>query len=232
MYCDFCRFATIDMRMVQSNKDKRGYILSCKKCESEKGLEDVPTYAASELIEFYEQRKMDPIVPMIIKTDDGSKYIQFHDGSSQFLSREELELIAVEINKTLSLDHSLDKYIEKYNKQKRLEQFYSYSEKDRSKFQIPYEELRLSKKHFNPDKRKWSFKCGNCSDLININVQFFYYTVVPEFDSSGNDRGCSKDCTKVIIKDIIQNWLHNSGADKYFYTDDLSEEIIDVINKA
>jgi len=62
--------------------------------------------------------------------------------------------------------------------------------------------------------------------------QVSYYTVVPEyiFDAD-SDRGCSKECTKVIVKDIVKNWLHNSNGSKYFYIDDLDEEIIDLIRK-
>jgi|SRR5690625_1843372 len=231
-FCDFCRFAYIDIRKIQNDKDQRGYILVCKDCELENNLEDVPSYPVNNLIDFYEQKKMDPISPTIIRSDDGSKYIQFQNDSLQLLTREELELIADEIKKTLSLNDSFDKFIENNNIQKILERFYSYSKKDRSKFQIPYHDLRLSKRHFNADKRKWGFRCGNCSSLINIDVQAFYFSINPKstFDING-DRSCSIDCTKVIIKDMIQNWLHDSDKEEYFYTDDMEKRINHFIKK-
>jgi len=232
LYCDFCRRPNIDLRRLQRDEGEKGYILSCKACESEKGLEKVPTYELSDLEKFFKQRRRDPLLPTIIKTDDGSEYVLFHNGSSDFLKRDELKLIADEIYKTLELDDSLDEFIEEKNIKNNLKHFYSYSEKDREKFQIPYDRLRLSKRYFDPDKNKWGFRCGNCSGLINIDVQESYFTIVPEYIFDADiDRGCSKGCTKVILKDIVKNWLHNNEC-QYFYIDDLDEEIIDVIRKA
>lgn len=37
---------------------------------------------------------------------------------------------------------------------------------------------------------------------------------------------------KIIAKDINKTWLHKSNESKYFYTDDLDDEIIDLIHKA
>src|SRR5699024_2605161 len=222
LFCDFCRRPNINLRRLQIDVNEKGYILSCKSCECEKGLQDVPTYMLSDLQEFCEQRKMDPLVPTIIKTNNNSEYILFHNGSLQFLKRDELKLIADEIYKTLNLDDSLDKFIDESNIKSRLKSFYSYSEKDRDKFQIPYDYLKVSKRYFNPDKNKWSFKCGNCSDLINIDAQEDYYTIVPDdMFYADNQRGCSKGCTKVILKDIIKNWIHYSNESKYFYIDDI-----------
>lgn len=233
LHCDFCRFANIDLRRLQSDKNRNGYLMACKSCELEKELGDIPTYESSQLLEFYEQRKRDPISPVIIDIDDGSKYIQFVNGGLQFLNREELKLIADEIYKTLAFDESLDIFIEDENLIRKLKVFCSYSEKNRDKFQIPYDCLKLSQRYFNPDKRKWIFKCGNCSELINIDVQEHYYTIVPEdMFNAVSKRGCSKECTKLIVKDIVKNWLHASDIDTYFYIDDLNKEIIDLICKA
>src|SRR5699024_843413 len=227
------RRPNINLRRLQRDGGGEGYILSCKTCESEKGLEDVPTYVLNDLEEFYKQRRSDPFSPTIMKINNGSKRLLFHNGNLQFLKRDELKLIADEIYKTLELDHSLDEFIEEKNIKNNLKNFYLYSEKARDKFQIPYDRLRLSKRYFNPDKNKWSFRCGNCSNLINSDVHESYYTIIPEdiFDAD-NDRGCSEGCTKVIVKDIIKNWLHSSVESQYFYTDDLDMEIIDVIRKA
>ena len=231
MFCDFCGFANISIRRIQSEKVQKGYILSCKNCEIEKGLEGISTYSSNGLLDFYDQRRRDPISPTLIETDDGSKYIQFNNGRLQLLEREELKLIADEIYKTLALDHSLDDFIEENNNIKKLEDFYTYSKTNKDKFQIPYDRLRLSKKHFNPIKNKWSFKCGNCSNLINIDVQNHYYTIVPETMFNANsERGCSKGCTKIILKDIIKNWLHYTDTGNYFYKDDLEDEVTYFIN--
>lgn len=233
LFCNFCRRPNRYLRRIKSDKKKESYILTCKACEAQNDFEDVPTYVLSDLNKFCEQRRNDPLSPMIMKTGDGSEHILFHNGILQFLKRDELKLIADEIYKTLELDHSLDEFIEEKNIKNNLKNFYLYSEKARDKFQIPYDRLRLSKRYFNPDKNKWSFRCGNCSNLINSDVHESYYTIIPEdiFDAD-NDRGCSEGCTKVIVKDIIKNWLHSSVESQYFYTDDLDMEIIDVIRKA
>src|SRR5699024_2771809 len=106
LFCHFCRSPNMHLRRLQRYRWEEGYILSCKACESEKGLEDVPTYVASDLEEFYERRRRDPLSPTIIETEDGLEHILFHNGILQFLKRDELKLIADEIYKTLELDHS------------------------------------------------------------------------------------------------------------------------------
>lgn len=232
-FCDFCRHMSIDTRRIKSYKNKKGYVQLCKACESERGLENTPTYEVSDLVNFCEQRMVDPIAPTIIQTDNGGEYLLFHNGRLQFLKRDELKLIADEIYRTLGLDFWLDEFIAENNRNKKLEEFYSYSEKDKDKFQIPYAHLRLSKKKFNHNKNKWSFKCGNCSELINIDVQDSYYTIVPQHTFTADDeRGCSKGCTEVIIKDIIKDWVHSSDIGKYFYVDDIDQDVIDLINES
>ncbi|CAM3358493.1 hypothetical protein NOAM109506_03475 [Nosocomiicoccus ampullae] len=40
------------------------------------------------------------------------------------------------------------------------------------------------------------------------------------------ERACSKYCTKVIIEDIVKNWLNTQNKIEYFYTDVLEDKII------
>lgn len=114
LFCDFCLMPNNNLRRIQSSEDEKGYILTCKTCETKQGLEQYPTYVVSDLIKFIEENRDSLLTPKVIKSDDESEYLIFSN-NLQYLTRKELKFIADEIYKTLQLDESLDKFIENNN---------------------------------------------------------------------------------------------------------------------
>lgn len=222
--CSICRTYNNQLRRIKVNNK---IILICNTCENELGYENKPTNEVDELTSFLNNEKNSVLKSVVVESENNSKYLLFEDNFSNTINRNDLKIIADQIYKTLELGNSLDKFIAGRNIRKYFEKHYSYSPIEREKFEVPYEKLGIKKRCFNSDKNKWGFKCGNCSRLINIDEQDFYYTIIPSYlFNAKSERACSKDCTKVIAEDIVKNWLNTQNKIEYFYTDDLEDKII------
>lgn len=109
----------------------------------------------------------------------------------------------------LIVDHNkmidLQSYLEHFSS--------SLKRNDRGKFIVP--EAIFKYKQFDPEKRHWSCKCGWCGVRVSSKTDKGYYSLHNStFDIY--DRGCSEDCSKLIWKDGMNNWIHEHGYEKYF----------------
>lgn len=186
----------------------------------------------TDLKEFVEKMNKAGLVPTIINDEAGNEYLHFHDGKLQLLNRDDLKLIVEELSKTLKLGKELDEHVNENNTyyQFATSPNYKRSEYDHNKFSIPFDRLRVREKFFDPTKRVWSFKCGNCSRKVVSDSNEKYYSISPDetvFYSSKSVRACSIGCAKVIAKDIVQDWLYDHKQKDYFYTKNLSKQTDD-----
>jgi len=227
--CEECR-AIIDsswIHRIKSKYSRKGYITVCNNCLKKRGWENKPRYEASNLEEYIENTPENIITPTMIETEGNKKYLQYHHNTGYLLTRDELEFIVEELQKTLTLDNSFDEFIEEENKIKTLRNKFSVSEHNKNKFTIPLDDVRARKKKFNLDKRKWSFECGNCSDRISEEESLTFYSITPYeyLSNTGTERACSLGCVYIIVKDIITNWLNEIDYKDYFYIDNLEQQI-------
>lgn len=232
-FCDYCRRVNVKLRRIKTPigfrryRSFQKYIEVCPNCLEIHQLQNEPEIEVSELEHFVHKHQHKAFVPNVIKADD-KEYIQFHDGQGQYMSRKDLLFIANEIMKTLELGEDLDEFIEETNRRNLLSSV--FQEDENGKFNIPFNRLRISRKKFDTTKRKWSFKCGNCSTIVTSKDGGEYITIMPEHNfHSDLERACSDGCAKVIAKDIIQNWLNDNEDAKFFNTDNLGEQIDDYL---
>jgi len=215
----------------RSFRQSRPYKYVCPNCLIEHGLQDESEYKISDLKAFVEENQRNAIVPTLLETTDGKEYLQFANGDQYLMTRGFLKFVADEIYKTLELGEDFDEFVKENNKLAWLGNFYSRSKYDKEKLAIPIDKLRIRKKKFNTKKRKWSFKCGNCSERISSEDGGTYYSIMPEYEFDADlERACSSGCAYVIAKDIINEWLDEKEDErKFFYTENIDEQLKEYI---
>lgn len=163
---------------------------------------------------------MNMLVPTLLGTKDGSTILSLTDGDGQLISANELKLLAMELLKTAE-NPGYDEAIKVTNKKSNLESYFGPDPDDKSKCRLPIDSLGIRKKQFKSN-RKWSFKCGNCSTRVSNVENTDYFSILPtNHINFGLERGCSEECTYVIAKEILQNWLKENEYEPYFNTDNL-----------
>lgn len=232
-FCEYCRFAKIT-KPIHRPKDHKGslrrpYILVCEKCIKENNLEDIPEYEISKLQKLVNHDSS--VSPTLLTTTDGQDYLALRDGLGQYLFSEDLKFIAESLLKTAELE-GLDEFLEETNTFNGLASFYAAAEEDPGRFAIPLDELRISRKQFDISKN-WGCTCGNCSNKMSSKDGGEYFSIVPEqIYNVKSERACSEGCAYVIAKEIVLNWLNNHKHKKYFYIENLDENIKNYIKQS
>ncbi len=93
---------------------------------------------------------------------------------------------------------------------------------ENDKFVIP--EPNIKYKEFDPNKRKWSFKCSWCGKKVSSDKQKYYYSILfnktlyhfPALECEPCERACSKECATHVWHDVYKNWIHENGLEDYF----------------
>lgn len=82
------------------------------------------------------------------------------------------------------------------------------------KYQIPKAEYKYKK--FNLDKRDWSCKCGWCGTKVFSKTDKGWYSLYSVYFGIISERACSEDCSKLIWKEGVKNWIYENGYQKFF----------------
>jgi len=99
-----------------------------------------------------------------------------------------------------------------------------FKKNENGKFVIPEpKEYNIKCKKFNPNKQKWSFKCGWCGKKVSADIQDYYYVIFLDYishfgtpDDKRWERGCSKECAAYIWYDLHKDWIYEKGLKDYF----------------
>ena len=234
-WCAYCRKLNVKAKTIKRPTDFRRlprseYIHVCPKCIIENHLEDAQEYNLSNIEEFVDRNSSNAVVPTILETTNGEKYLSFVNGSGQYMSLGELKFIAESLLQTIELE-GLDEFFEETNTFNRMSHSFSSDPDDEDKFMIPLEDLGIRRKEFDPNKN-WSFKCGNCSTKISSKDGGEYLSINPNhnFQNPAMERACSDACMKVIAKEHILDFINGNHFEKYFNLTDLDEKVKNYIS--
>lgn len=187
------------------------------------------TIKQSKLEEYAEKNYSNAIIPAVIVSAEGEELLTFRNGRGILMSRNEMQFIIDEFTKTIKLGNEYDEFAEESNRYNKLASSWDITRYNEDLFKLPFSRLGIRIKKFNINKRKWSFKCGNCSIKVSSIEGSKYISINPSSRFSPentSERACSLGCAKVIAKEIIINWLDRNEEDsKFYYTDNLSEQL-------
>jgi len=231
-WCAYCRMMTetktIKIRTPYSHR-LSGYSHVCPSCIEKHGLENVPEYTPTNLESMVDRMGLNAFMVGTLTSND-KEYLILTDNHGEILHTNELKIIAEELLKTIKLP-DLDEFIKKENFFEYLRELFPESSKERGKFFIPVDALRIRRKKFRGNiKRDWGFTCGNCSKKVSSKEDKEYLTINPTNPIPGHGeyfsvRACSKGCMKVIAKDFIWNWLTDNNLKDYFDTTNLDKDL-------
>lgn len=164
--------------------------------------------------------KFHRLYPIKVHDASGSlkEYISLADESGTIYSLEEVLSLFEEVMPFYEIENATEMIKDhnvKLDLEHRLAQFpgIGLTSTERGTFVVP--EAIFKYKPFDPEKRHWSCKCGWCGVQVSSKTDKGYYSLHNStFDIY--DRACSEDCSKLIWKDCINNWIHEHGYEKYF----------------
>lgn len=166
-----------------------------------------------------------------LKTDDNKTFRIPVDSQGQFFSEDEIIDLYLDLEETVNIIPDIDykEFRKTNNIEKSIEHYYYNLKKtNNNKYEFPIDVLNIKLKEFNLDKNKWSFKCANCSNKINEDIQLDYYSITPvehnpifDYNQIKSQRTCSKACAKVVAEDVA---LSGTNPDYVEYIDWVNTE--------
>lgn len=179
-----------------------------------------------------------PITLYPIDEDDCSALVMSGQ-AGRLLSYQESKLVAERLINQLEniASDEFDKRVYNHNRRLMMDDLFigAYGHDSNKNYPLFY--LNVSKKKYKGNQ-KWSFICGNCSNKITLETADVYYTLTPRevgevlnFTSNEpTERACSKECMKVIAKEVAVNSIRKEFFE-YFDIPAVMSEVIDYVDK-
>lgn len=108
------------------------------------------------------------------------------------------------------IDHNKVKELEDISRMERSK----FSQNESGKFILPPADYKY--KVFKTDKRHWSITCGWCGEKVSSKDEEGYYFINNTRFNLSIEYACSEDCSKLIWKEGVKNWIHENGYQKFF----------------
>ncbi len=187
----------------------------------------------------YPKSRLDNMPIILYPLDEGDCSTLVMSGQAgRLLSYQETKLVSERL--IIQLENvdsdAFDKRVHNHNRRLMMDDLYMGAYGHDSSKNYPLYYLNVSKKKYKGNQ-KWSFICGNCGNKITLETADVYYTMTPRevgevlnFTSNEpTERACSKDCMKVIAKEIAVNSIRKEFLE-YFDIPAVMSEVIDCVD--